>query len=173
MQIEIKVLNKEFYRDYENETSIGEEIYSLPKYATPNSAALDLISTKDWVLYPGESKMIPTGLAIYIGSSEQYRGEMSYGVAGLVLPRSGLGAKGLILGNTIGLIDEDYQGELKVSVWNRNTITPGPSKNVSVRAGERFAQLMFVPILKPTWNLVEEFSTLTDRAAGGFGSTGT
>ena len=169
MNIELKILNKEFYKDT---TPI--------KYATRGSAALDLVCTADIDMHPGEVELIPTGLALWISSKQDHRdqwlGDLS--ITGLILPRSGLGHKGLILGNTIGLIDADYQGELKVSAWNRNL----PSRDgwisnddrvITLKAGDRFAQLMFLPVIKPSFNTVEEFSYATERGEGNFGSTGT
>ena len=197
MQIELKILNKRFY----SEESNGMLLNPLPGYSTPGSAAIDLVCTEDVTIYPGETKMIHTGLAIWIGS-DQHQTDPSHtvsqwlstvhtqvSIAGLILPRSGLGTKGLILANTIGLIDEDYQGELKVSAWNRNQdkietfddchydewvthteITKGDT--IELKAGDRFAQLMVIPVIKAQFNVVEEFSGSTQRDKGGFGSTG-
>jgi len=149
---------------------------NLPQYATPGSAAIDLVCMEDCIIYPGEVKMIGTGLAIHIGSGAA----KPYNVAGMIVPRSGLGTRGLILSNTIGLIDEDYQGEIKVSVWNRNDIIPytlgsGPhyqDSHIKLAAGTRFAQLIFIPIIKTQFTIVDEFTLSTDRGTGGFGSTG-
>jgi dUTP pyrophosphatase len=152
MKIEVKILNKEFYKI----EKMGGTYYDLPRYQTNGSAAVDLVCMEEVIVPPNGVKQIPTGLAIHIGSRE---------VAGLILPRSGLGTRGLILGNTVGLIDSDYQGELKVSTWNR-TDTP-----IVIEQYDRFAQLMFVPVLQPEWVEVEEFSNRTERGAGGFGST--
>lgn len=154
--IELKVLRKQFY----------EEV-GYPGYATQGSAAIDLISTGDFIIAPQEVKMIPTGLAMHIGSGYA-------NVAAIVLPRSGLGHnKGIILGNSVGLIDEDYQGELTVSIWNRNErpYDYRYTSHVVIRKGERFAQLLFVPIIKPEFSIVEEFSQKTERGDGGWGST--
>lgn len=203
MRIQLRILNKEFYRDYENETNFPDKEYSLPKYATFGSVALDLMCTEDIVLMPGETKMIPTGLAIWIGSSRSSNNPFdkltmtmsraiheNFSWAGLIIPRSGLGTRGLVLSNTIGLIDEDYQGELKISAWNRNSINnklepnwpeiggyelvdPDYSdKTIEIYAGDRIAQLMFVPVIKAQWEVVEEFSNITERGEGGFSSTG-
>lgn len=158
MKVEIKILNKEFYKDY-----------YLPQYATQGSAAVDLICCEDMTIYPGQTVNISTGLAVWIGSTKVIAGMTKCTFAGLVLPRSGLGTKGLILANTIGLIDEDYQGELVVKAHNRNTQLQG---GIRILPGERFAQLMFLPIVKVEWEPVEEFSNITTRACGGFGSTG-
>jgi dUTP pyrophosphatase len=178
MDIELKILNKKFYSS------------NLPTYATAGSAAIDLVCTNDVTLYPGETKMIATGLAIHIGSAYPYCGQSSV-VAGLIIPRSGLGSKGLVLANTIGLIDEDYQNELMVNALNRNKseiykdysdsrtdefgtygVRRIEQNVIEIKAGDRFAQLMFVPIIKPQFKVVDEFSTTTARAGGGFGSTG-
>ena len=131
----------------------------IPQYATSGSAGLDLHACIEAPveLAPGDTVMVPTGLAIYIGDSAY---------AAMILPRSGLGHKhGLILGNTVGLIDSDYQGELMVSCWNRSNITYTLHKNV------RFAQLIFTRVYQPHVELVNSFET-TERGTGGFGSTG-
>lgn len=158
MKIELKILNKEFYSSD-----------SLPKYATRGSAAVDLVSIEDIIIHPGETKAIFTGLAVWIASSkEAYPGwQYDMGVAGLIIPRSGLGTKGLVLANTIGVIDEDYQGEIIAQAWNRDR-----NNLIELRAGERIAQLMFVPVGKAEWVVVDEFSEPTERGEGGFGSTG-
>lgn len=169
MRIELKILNKQFY----NEESNGMLLNSLPGYQTLGSAAIDLVCTEDLTLYPGETKLISTGIAVHIGSGVHSTSFFSY--AGLILPRSGLGTKGLILANTIGLIDEDYQGELMVSALNRNEYTSQTldvTKSVSLRAGDRFAQLMIIPVIKAEFGVVEEFSSSTNRGEGNFGSTG-
>lgn len=179
MKIELKILPhaKEFY------TVLGDDyepfVGNLPTYATPRSAAVDLMCIEDVTIYPGEVKMIPTGLAVWIGSAFPYCGQSNH-VAGIILPRSGLGTKGLVLANTIGLIDEDYQGELKISAWNRNESNgigrsaprPSPMKPIEIKAGARIAQLMFIPVIKTTWNIVKEFSNETQRGGGGFGHSG-
>lgn len=165
MKIEMKILNKGFY----SEESNGMLLNPLPGYATTGSAAIDLVCTEDVTLYPGETKMIPTGLAIHIGSGKHATSFYDY--AGLILPRSGLGTKGLVLANTIGLIDEDYQGELVVSALNRNHAHSTADKALRLEAGARFAQLLVVPIVKAQFDIVEEFSSVTERNTGGFGST--
>lgn len=172
MQIELKILNKEFYT---------LEQY-LPTYATPGSAAIDLICTKDITIYPGETILIHTGIAIHIGSHtdtlmKNYRAYWDY--TGMIIPRSGLGTKGLILANIVGLIDSDYQGELLVQAWNRtesvyNSAQLGVHVNhtpIELKTGDRFAQLVIVPIARASWKIVEEFNNTTDRGDGGFGST--
>jgi len=131
----------------------------LPLYATPGAAGLDLRACLDapLVLQPGDSQLVPSGIAIHLGDA---------GLAAIVLPRSGLGAKhGIVLGNLVGLIDSDYQGQIFVSVWNRgrNAFTIAPL--------ERIAQLVVVPVVQVAFEVVEEFAA-SARGAGGFGSTG-
>ena len=131
----------------------------LPAYATPGSAGLDLRACLDapLLLEPGQTTLIPTGLAIHIEDP---------GLAAMILPRSGLGHKhGIVLGNLVGLIDSDYQGPLMVSCWNRGQAT------FTVQPFERIAQLVIVPIMQATFKLVDDFAA-SDRGAGGFGSTG-
>lgn len=132
---------------------------SLPAYATTGSAGFDLRAVLDepMPLEPGQTELISTGLSLYIEDS---------GYAGLILPRSGLGHKhGVVLGNLVGLIDSDYQGPLMVSVWNRG-------KNLfTINPMERLAQLVIVPVAQVRFDLVDEFEA-TQRAEGGFGSTG-
>ncbi|MGA0816953.1 MAG: dUTP diphosphatase [Burkholderiaceae bacterium] len=131
----------------------------LPSYATTGSAGLDLRAalTEPLVLAPGQTELIPTGLSIYIADP---------GYAGLILPRSGLGHKhGIVLGNLVGLIDADYQGPLMVSAWNRG------NQAFTIEPMERLAQLVVVPILQVSFNIVESFDQ-SARGTGGFGSTG-
>ncbi|MFZ9070245.1 MAG: dUTP diphosphatase [Burkholderiaceae bacterium] len=131
----------------------------LPSYATTGSAGLDLRAalTEPLVLAPGQTELIPTGLSIYISDP---------GYAGLILPRSGLGHKhGIVLGNLVGLIDADYQGPLMVSAWNRG------NQAFTIEPMERLAQLVVVPILQVSFNIVESFDQ-SARGTGGFGSTG-
>ena len=131
----------------------------LPAYATPGSAGLDLRACLDapLVLEPGAWQLVPTGIAIYLKDP---------GYAALILPRSGLGHKhGIVLGNLVGLIDADYQGQLMVSTWNRG------STSFTLAPMERLAQLVVVPIEQVSWNVVEEFGA-SERGDGGFGSTG-
>ena len=132
---------------------------NLPAYATQGSAGLDLRACIDAAidLVPGATTLIPTGLAIHISDP---------GFAALILPRSGLGHKhGIVLGNLVGLIDSDYQGELMVSCWNRGSIT------FTIAPQERIAQLVVVPVQQVAFQEVTDF-TSSDRGAGGFGSTG-
>jgi dUTP pyrophosphatase len=138
---------------------IGTE-FPLPAYATPGSAGLDLRACLDapLALPPGKAELIPTGLAIHIDDP---------GFAAMILPRSGLGHKhGIVLGNLVGLIDSDYQGQLMVSCWNR-----GGAEFV-VQPGERIAQMVIVPVVQVKLDVVEDFAAST-RGAGGFGHTGT
>lgn len=137
---------------------IGAE-FPLPQYATPGSAGLDLraMLQQDTVLEPGQTLLIPTGLSIYIGDP---------GLAALILPRSGLGHKhGIVLGNLVGLIDSDYQGELMASCWNRGNTA------FTINIGERIAQLVLVPVVQAHFDIVEAFDE-SQRGAGGFGHSG-
>jgi dUTP pyrophosphatase len=131
----------------------------MPAYATPGSAGLDLRACIDGPLElrPGQSELVPTGLAIHIGNSA---------FAAMILPRSGLGHRhGIVLGNLVVLIDSDYQGQIFVSVWNRGS-TP-----FRLEPFERIAQMVIVPVAQVGFRIVDEFET-SDRGAGGFGSTG-
>ena len=137
---------------------LGNEI-PLPQYATVGSAGMDLRACVDGALtiQPGETVLIPTGFAMHIKDP---------GLAAVILPRSGLGHKhGIVLGNLVGLIDSDYQGQVFVSCWNRS------EKPYLVEAGARLAQLVFLPIVEAKWEIVNQFET-SDRGAGGFGHTG-
>ena len=131
----------------------------LPEYSTDGSAGLDLRACLEnqLCLNPGHTELIPTGIAIYL-EDPQY--------AALILPRSGLGHKhGIVLGNLVGLIDSDYQGELMISCWNRG------DTEFTIQQGDRIAQLIIVPVVQTSFNIVDEF-TQTDRGSGGFGSSG-
>ncbi len=133
--------------------------FPMPTYATDGSAGLDLRACLNEALTiePQSTVLIPTGLAVYIAEPN---------LAGLILPRSGLGHKhGIVLGNLVGLIDADYQGELQISCWNRS------QQAFTIQPGERIAQFVIVPVIQAEFNLVEEF-TATDRGTGGFGSSG-
>jgi dUTP pyrophosphatase len=130
-----------------------------PAYATPGSAGLDLRACIETALEikPGQAELVPSGIAIHLADP---------GLAAMVLPRSGLGHRhGIVLGNLVGLIDSDYQGQIMVSVWNR-----GPSA-FTLQPMERIAQLVIVPVLQVKFDIVDEFAT-SDRGAGAFGSTG-
>ena len=131
----------------------------LPHYGTPGAAGLDLRACLDkpLTLNPGDSQLVPSGIAIHIGDP---------GYAAIILPRSGLGAKnGIVLGNLVGLIDSDYQGPLMISVWNRG------SAAFTIQPMDRIAQLVVVPVQQVEFNVVDEFAA-SSRGAGGFGSTG-
>ncbi|MCL1861328.1 MAG: dUTP diphosphatase [Proteobacteria bacterium] len=130
-----------------------------PAYATAGSAGLDLRACLDTpvTLRPGETTLVPSGIAIHLADS---------GLAAIVLPRSGLGHKhGIVLGNLVGLIDSDYQGQVMVSVWNRS------GEAFTIEPMERIAQLVVVPVVQAGFNVVDDF-TASDRGEGGFGSTG-
>ena len=146
--IELKILDQR----------IGKEI-PLPAYATDGSAGLDLRACLDrtLVIKPGETHLIPTGVAIHIADPN---------LAAVILPRSGLGHKhGIVLGNLVGLIDSDYQGQLFISCWNR------AAEAFTIESGDRIAQLVIVPVVQAQFQIVEEFHT-SERAEGGFGHTG-
>ena len=131
----------------------------LPQYGTPGAAGLDLRACLEapLTLQPGDSQLVPSGIAIHIGEP---------GFAAVILPRSGLGAKnGIVLGNLVGLIDSDYQGPLMVSVWNRGKAA------FTIQPMDRIAQLVVVPVQQVQFNVVEDFAA-SSRGAGGFGSTG-
>ena len=137
---------------------IGRE-FPLPNYATADSAGMDLRACLDTPLQlvPGQTALIPTGIAIYMGDSQ---------MAATILPRSGLGHKhGIVLGNLVGLIDADYQGPLMVSMWNRG------NDQFTIQPGDRIAQILFVPVLRAEFEIVDEFIA-TKRGEGGFGHTG-
>ncbi len=169
MKIELKILDKKFYN---NLPGTGYNPV-LPDYATVGSAAIDLVATKDYRILPGAQVMIPTGLSIWVGSHVWESWTEFTNIAGLILPRSGLGTRGLVLANTIGLLDEDFQGEIIVQAWNRLDPMVGLKDNsFHIKAGDHFAQLVFIPIVKPTFTVVSEFSKTTTRGIGGFGSTG-
>lgn len=146
--LQVKILDPRLGRDY-----------PLPEYATNGSAGLDLraMLEEPLDLWPGQSELIPSGMAIHIGEP---------GIAALILPRSGLGHKhGIVLGNLVGLIDSDYQGQLYLSCWNRG------SDRFRISVGERVAQLVLVPILRARFQVVDTFVG-SDRGPGGFGHTG-
>lgn len=137
---------------------IGNQI-PLPQYATPGSAGLDLRACLDapLTLSPGQTELLSTGIAIHIRNP---------GLAATILPRSGLGHRhGIVLGNLVGLIDSDYQGELMVSCWNRG------NRPFTIEIGERIAQLVLLPVVQATFELVDEFE-VSRRGAGGFGHSG-
>jgi dUTP pyrophosphatase len=132
----------------------------LPQYATPGSAGLDLRACLDapLTLAPNAWQLVPTGIAIHLKDA---------GYAAMLLPRSGLGHKhGIVLGNLVGLIDSDYQGQLMVSCWNRSDVA------FTIEPMERIAQMVIVPVVQARFNVVEDFGDVTERGAGGYGSTG-
>lgn len=138
---------------------LGNEI-PLPHYATEGAAGMDLRACIDQpqVLHPGQTELIGTGIAIWLRDP---------GYVGIVVPRSGLGYKhGIVLGNLVGVIDSDYQGEIKVPLWNRT------DKPYTIEVGERIAQYLVMPVLHPELVQVETFSHTSERGEGGFGSTG-
>lgn len=148
MQIRLRILDPRLGRDF-----------PLPEYATSGSAGVDLRACVDAPLNvaPGQTVLVPTGMAIHIGDP---------GLAAVILPRSGLGHKhGIVLGNLVGLIDSDYQGQIMVSCWNRS------SEVFTIEPGARLAQMVFVPVVQAEFEVVEEFSA-SSRGAGGFGHTG-
>jgi dUTP pyrophosphatase len=147
-QIDVKILDKRIGADY-----------PLPNYATPGSAGMDLRACCDapLTLAPGQTELIPTGIAIHLGDP---------GLAATILPRSGLGHKhGIVLGNLVGLIDSDYQGQIYVSCWNRG------QNSFTIEPGDRIAQLVIIPVIQATFNIVQDFEN-SDRGEGGFGHTG-
>lgn len=140
------------------DSRIGDSI-PLPEYATEGSAGMDLRAALDVAteIKPGETILIPTGLAIYVEDPT---------MAAVILPRSGLGHKhGIVLGNLVGLIDSDYQGQLFISCWNRGT------ESFSIEVGDRLAQLVIIPVIQADFEVVDDFVS-TDRGAGGFGHSG-
>jgi dUTP pyrophosphatase len=147
-EIELKVLDPR----------VGEA-FPLPEHATDGAAGVDLRACLDMplTLHPGETRLIGTGIAIHIGDK---------GLAAVLLPRSGLGHKhGIVLGNLVGLIDSDYQGEVMVSCWNRG------EDSFTIQPGERIAQMIFVPVVQARFRMVDEFES-SERGGGGFGSSG-
>ena len=147
-KIQLKIIDKR----------LGQE-FPLPHYATDGSAGMDMRACVDAPLdiAPGETQLIPTGLAIHVEDAS---------LAAVLLPRSGLGHKhGIVLGNLVGLIDSDYQGQVFVSCWNRG------SESFTISPGERIAQMVIVPVVRADFELVDEFEA-SERGAGGFGHTG-
>jgi dUTP pyrophosphatase len=147
-QLEVKIMD----------SRLGGE-WPLPAYATPGSAGMDLRAciNEALVLEPGQTKLLPTGMAIHVADP---------GLCAMLLPRSGLGHKhGVVLGNLVGLIDSDYQGQLMVSCWNRG------NSSFTIEPGERIAQMVLVPVVQAEFKVVEEFN-VSERGAGGFGHSG-
>lgn len=139
-----------------------------PAYASDGAAGLDLVYAGDVPLnvFPGDTVKIGLGFAMHIKSKE---------IGAFLLPRSGLGTKGLVLGNGTGVIDSDYQGEVIVAVTNRNKPGAGPfapNEPITINPGDRFAQMVFMPVFQARFTVVDEFAVETERGTGGFGSTG-
>jgi len=190
MQIELKILDEAFYAEESN----GVLLHPLCDYMTEGSAAVDIYSTEDVELVPGDVQMISTGIAVHIDSGWRDHalyctdtGEQScevdsleyVGIMGTIVPRSGMGTRGLVLANSVGIIDSDYQGEIKIAAWNRNSqvhiINSTLYKTdytISIKRGDRIAQMIFIPYVRPMWKVVKEFSHSTERGGGSFGSTG-
>ncbi len=140
------------------DSRLGTE-FPLPNYATPGSAGIDLRACLDktLMLVPGATELIPTGMAMHIEDSH---------LAAVLLPRSGLGHKhGIVLGNLVGLIDSDYQGQIFVSCWNRSQLS------FEITPGERIAQMVFIPVVQAEFDIVDDFK-ISQRGTGGFGHTG-
>ena len=147
MQVDIKILDERLRE-------------AMPAYATPGSAGLDLRAclTEPLTLAPNAWQLVPTGMAVYLADPHY---------AAMILPRSGMGHKhGIVLGNLVGLIDSDYQGQLMVSAWNRTDVS------FTIEPMERIAQLVIVPVVQASFNVVKEFADVSQRATGGYGSTG-
>ncbi len=139
--------------------------WGLPRYQSDMAAAIDLFACVDapLVLAPhSPAELVPSGISVFIGNKQ---------LAAIIVPRSGLGHRsGLVIGNLVGLIDADYTGPVMISVWNRSA--PG-CEPIMIRPGDRIAQMLFVPVLRPRFEVVDEFSRNTERGDAGFGSTGT
>jgi dUTP pyrophosphatase len=147
MQVDIKIMDERLRS-------------AMPAYATPGSAGLDLRAclSEPLTLAPNAWQLVPTGLALYLADPNY---------AAMILPRSGMGHKhGIVLGNLVGLIDSDYQGQLMVSAWNRTDVA------FTIEPMERIAQLVIVPVVQASFNVVNEFADVSQRATGGYGSTG-
>ena len=147
MQVDIKILDERLRE-------------AMPAYATPGSAGLDLRAClgEPLTLAPNAWQLVPTGMALYLADPRY---------AAMILPRSGMGHKrGIVLGNLVGLIDSDYQGQLMVSAWNRTDVS------FTIEPMERIAQLVIVPVVQASFNVVKEFADVSQRATGGYGSTG-
>ncbi|MFZ8954119.1 MAG: dUTP diphosphatase [Burkholderiaceae bacterium] len=147
MQVDIKILDERLRE-------------AMPAYATPGSAGLDLRAClgEPLTLAPNAWQLVPTGMAVYLADPHY---------AAMILPRSGMGHKhGIVLGNLVGLIDSDYQGQLMVSAWNRTDVP------FTIEPMERIAQLVIVPVVQASFNVVKEFADVSQRATGGYGSTG-
>lgn len=169
MKIELKILNRYFYKRTTDITTLGDRENSyiktnIPSYATEGSAGIDLVTTEDVTIYPGDTYKIKTGIALHIKDPN---------LMGIIVPRSGTGSKGLVLANGTGIIDSDYQGELIINVLNRNQFNVDNwFSKIDIKTGDRVAQLIFVPVVRAVFDVVDEFSNNTLRGEGGFGSTG-
>lgn len=151
MKVELKVLDERV------------RAWGLPRYQSEMAAAVDLHACLDATLAlapQSAAVLVPAGIALHIADP---------GIAAIIVPRSGLGNQGLVLGNLVGVLDADYTGQVMISVWNRNALGSPP---IAIEPGDRIAQLMFVPVVRPAFEVVDEFSALSVRGAGGFGSTG-
>lgn len=151
MKVELKVLDERV------------RVWGLPRYQSEMAAAVDLHACLDATLAlapQSAAVLVPAGIALHIADP---------GIAAIIVPRSGLGNQGLVLGNLVGVLDADYTGQVMISVWNRNALGSPP---IAIEPGDRIAQLMFVPVVRPAFEVVDEFSALSVRGAGGFGSTG-
>ncbi len=150
-QVEIKILDQRIRE------------WGLPRYQSEMAAAVDLFACLETplALWPASpAQLIPSGISVFIGDPQ---------VAAIIVPRSGLGHRGLVLGNLVGVLDADYLGPVVVSAWNRNPTGTDP---IEIQPGDRIAQMVFVPIVRPAFAVVGEFSRQTMRGTGGFGSTG-
>lgn len=152
MNIEIQILDARLHA------------WGLPNYQTELAAAIDLFACLDTPLQlapQAPAVLVPSGIALHMNNAH---------VCAVILPRSGLGhKKGLVLGNSVGLIDADYTAQCFISVWNRN---PAGSEAITIQPGERIAQMMFLPVVRPQFKVVQTFSQSSERGGGGFGSTG-
>ncbi|MGA2393512.1 MAG: dUTP diphosphatase [Candidatus Lustribacter sp.] len=150
--VEVKVLDPRVHR------------WGLPRYQSAMAAAVDLFASisEPLALEPqGPAQLIPSGISVHIGDPQ---------IVGLIVPRSGLGhGKGLVLGNLVGILDADYTGPLMISAWNRSGLG---TEAIVINPGDRIAQLIFLPVVRPEFRMVTEFSKETERGSGGFGSTG-
>ncbi len=137
--------------------------WGLPRYHSEMAAAVDLFACVDQpvsIEAEAPARLISAGIAVFLGDA---------GIAALIVPRSGLGHRGLVMGNLVGVLDADYLGPVMISAWNRN---PAGTAPILINPGDRIAQLLFVPVLRPAFRVVESFSAETRRGVGGFGSTG-
>lgn len=173
MRIELKILdNLKNNSIFADNSELQQYRDAGPRYAHEGDAGLDLRACieKPVTIYPNEAKLINTGLAAWIGSNfcDGSARASNYTWAGIIIPRSGLGSKhGIVIGNLVGVCDENYQGEIMVSVWNRTSENP-----YTIQPGDKICQMMFVPVFRPDFTIVDDFSDSTVRGENGFGSTG-